>query len=266
MNVLVCFKAVPELETMAESDWRPDENFHVETRFTRTVWNPQDESALELALKFRDQAGPPGRSAPGLTALTIGGPRAEPLLKTLLALKFDRAVLLEAPDAPLFHPEWTAAVIADFARAEGCALVVMGGRSADGDNAAVPLLAAERLGRPALTQVTDFHWRNDGLLQVESLADDGRRSQTVRPPLVLAVGNAPTAHLRVPTLRDKMGPGQRPVEKFTVAGPAEEDPAPPLVLAALTRRTPCRAAVIVEGDSPEAKARLLYQNHLRGRL
>ena len=76
MKALICFKAVPELEALTGSDWRPDHRFRPETRFARTVINPLDESALELSLKLRDQAAKGGHEV-HLTALTIGDGRAD---------------------------------------------------------------------------------------------------------------------------------------------------------------------------------------------
>jgi electron transfer flavoprotein beta subunit len=60
MNVLVCFKIVPDLDQLSGSDWVIDGCSRVETRFVKRMINPYDESALELALKMADHAGGAG--------------------------------------------------------------------------------------------------------------------------------------------------------------------------------------------------------------
>ena len=260
---LVCFKVVPELETLTGSDWQPDDRFRIDTRFVKTVINPLDESALELSLKLRDQAGQIGRQL-HLTALTVGDGKADAILKTLYALKFNLAVRVESEVDLRFNSERTAAHLFDFiSGSEPFDLIVMGGRSADGDNASVPLLLAEALGRPCLTQVTDFKLQDDGL-EVVSLMDDGELIQLIRLPLVLAVGNAPATYLRIPTLKDRMSHGKKEIELRTI----EIDPAvePSYEIKSLQYEQHERDVVIIEGGSPGEMAARLYDEYLKSRL
>lgn len=263
MKVLVCFKAVPELEALTGSDWRPGPRFQIETRFVKTVINPLDESALELALKLRDQGVQTCRDV-SLTAVTIGDAGAEAIIKTLNALKFTRAVRIDSAADLRFNAEEAAAQLAAFIRAAGdfdC--VAMGGRSADGDNARTPLLLAEALGRPCLTQVTAFRLQGNERLEVTSLSDDGERVQVVKPPLVLAVGNAPAAYLRVPTLKDRLAHGKQEAETVSASVVSAR---PSYEITALKYEQHEREAVIIEGSGPAAKAARLYDEYLKGRL
>ncbi|MDR1921956.1 MAG: hypothetical protein LBS31_09505, partial [Candidatus Adiutrix sp.] len=92
MRILVAFKAVADLESLAEEDWTAP-GLQIDERYVKTVINQQDESALELALRLGDRLGP-DRS--GLWALTIGDGRADPLAAYLLALRFGRVFRLPA--------------------------------------------------------------------------------------------------------------------------------------------------------------------------
>jgi Electron transfer flavoprotein, beta subunit len=138
----------------------------------------------------------------------------------------------------------------------------MGGRSADGDNGRVPLLLAEALDWPCLTQVTDFKLKGD-CLEVANLIDDGELVQIVRPPVILAVGNAPATYLRVPTLKDKMSHGKREIERPT---PSENAVSPAYELRLLRYEQHERDAVIIEGSTPAEKAERLYYDYLKDRL
>ena len=262
MNVLVCFKAVPELETLTGSDWQPDDSFQIDTRFVKTIINSLDESALELSLKLRDQAEKSDQTI-YLTALTVGDGKADSILKTLYALKFNHAVRIETEADLRFNSEQVAAHLLDFiSSSDHFDLIVMGGRSADGDNARTPLLLAEALGRPCLTQVTDFKLQEGGL-EVVNLTDDGELVQLVRPPLVLAVGNAPSSYLRIPTLKDRMAHGKKELELL----PASlEESKPSYEIRSLQYERHERDVVIIDEGTPAEKAARLYNDYLKSRL
>ena len=46
MDVLVCFKVVPDLDQLPPGGWEIDSALRVETIFVKTMLNPYDESAL----------------------------------------------------------------------------------------------------------------------------------------------------------------------------------------------------------------------------
>lgn len=261
MKILVCFKTTPDLDQLPSGGWEVDHStLTVETGFVKTAINPYDESALELALQLAENA--PGRMQ--LTALTVGDKSADRYLKTLYALKFDRAVRLKTGADLRFSPASVAAAVAAFVRRSPHDLIVMGRQSGVGDNAATPLLAAEMLGWPCITQVTEIKSRGRDLLKVKALADDGPVSYSLRPPLVAAVGNAPHAYLRVPTLKERLAIRDRAVELLDAELPEEEKSGCILTgLEVIDRR---RAGLKIEGATPQEKARVLYELHLKERL
>ena len=264
MRILAPFKVGPDLEALAESDWSPGPDMRVETRYARNILNPLDESALELALRFRDQARALGLPVE-LQAVSIGGEGLSAAAKTLLALKFDRVRRL-AGEAPLFHPELVASLLAAEVRAYEADLVVMGGQSADGDNAQTPLILAELLKWPVLTQVTAFEPLPEGGLAATSLEDDGLARHTRPLPLCLAIGNA-AAWLRVPTLKDRLEYGRREIEVVPAAAvPASAAPGPGAVLTALKPVDSRRAGLVLEGRDGQALAARLYAEFLKERL
>jgi len=264
MNILVCFSVVPELEMMFAEDWVVDADLHIDVGFLKCGLNCFDESALETALKFRDAAEQRQRPT-CLSALTIAGSEADPVARSLLALRFDRVVRIDPPTDMRFHPFAAATLISRYvARHAAQDVVMMGWQSGIGQNAQTPLLTAEMLGWPCITQVTGAAPAHRRHLAVASRTDDGRLEQTVQAPCLLSVANAPHSCLRVPTLKDRMRHGKRPIE--TMAFQDIDTAAEPIALCALhvIRRT--RNGVCIEGDGPEEKAKALYHDYLKQRL
>ena len=261
MRILVCFKVTPDYEALRDADWVAGPGDAVRSRYVRRVLNCFDESALELALRLRDDAAGQGVVAE-LGALSVGGRETKPFFATLHALGYERAARIEAGGALDYAPAATAALIAGYAqRVDRSDLLLLGSRCGPGDSGTVPFLVAEELGWPCVTQVTEVAPAGGGL-RVTCAADDGRLSLTVRPPCVLAIGNALVSHLRVPTLTDRLArrelradvlaPGEVGVDLAEVLGDA------PAALEGLERIDRTRAGVVVGGGTPAEMARALF--------
>ena len=287
MRILVCFRTTPDYEALRESDWAAlaaggggegagggeaaagEPGAGAATRYVRRVLNCFDESALELALRLAEARAALG-AATELTALSVAGREADQHLKTLRALGFARAARVQ-PDAALdFAPAATAALIAGYARLHSGDVVLFGCRSGPGDGGTVPFRVAEALGLPGLTQVTEVEPLGGQSLRVTCAADDAPLRVTLRPPCVLAVGNALVSTLRVPTLRDRLAVRDEPV---TALSPADVgvDLGAQLAreatgLRGLERIDRRRAGVVVPGATPAEQARSLYESHVRAAL
>ncbi len=270
MNILVCFKVVPDLDLMPGGDWNVDSRLRVETGYVKNIINPYDESALEIALQFADKADD-DQCSPGLTALTIGDSKANLHLKTLRALSFDRAVRIDSKEDLRFRPETCAALISAYINKIGKNnVVIMGRQSGVGDNAQTPLICAEMMGWPCITQVSSIEPAAGACLRVTNLVDDGTCRQTIEPPCILAIGNAPNSYLRVPTLKDIKAHGQKPVEVIDAAvlmatggQPALPGGCELLGIEAIDRR---RSGIIIEVETAAEKTQALYYSYLKGWL
>ena len=265
MRILVCFKVTPDYEALRDADWVAGPGDAVRSRYVRRVLNCFDESALELALRLRDALSA-NEVAAGLGALSVGGRETEPFFATLHALGYERAARIEPGAALDYAPAATAALLAGYARrVDRSDLLLLGSRCGPGDSGTVPFLVAEALGWPCLTQVTEVAPAGGGL-RVTCAADDGRLSLTVRPPCVLAIGNALVSHLRVPTLTDRLArrelradvlaPGDVGVDIAVALGGA------PAALEGLERIDRTRAGVVVGGDTPAEMAQALFAAHV----
>ena len=271
MKILVCFKAVPDLEMLSVEDWAVDSSLDIDTSFVKNELNCFDESALEMALKLSDYSEGFGAFI-NLTALTIADNKSELFLKNLYALKFNKAVRIEIDSDIIFNPEIVSAVISQYIKEKDKQdVVILGRQSGVGDNAKTPLLVSEMLGWPCITQVIKIEpTKEEGTLKVKSYVDGGILTQVVKVPVVLSIGNAPNSYLRVPTLKDKMKYGKTPIEVMEVSdfnlNVYSDKITYNAQLVCLEKIKGSRDGVIIEGNTPEEKARILYDLYLKERL
>jgi len=294
LRIVVGFKVTPDYEALRPADWaraaddapaaeraaaddapagseappvaRPG---GPETRYVRRILGVFDEAALELALRLRDARTDRSLDT-SLAAFSVAGREADPFLKTLQALGYERAARVEAGAALDFAPAATAALVAAGALRLGGDVLLLGSRGDPGGTGLVPFLVAEALGRPCLTQVTEIEPADRGCLRVTFTADAGPVRATIGTPCVLAVGNALVSMLRVPTLKDRLATRDVPVVAFAAAelgvdvpGALDREPSAPAGLETIDRG---RAGLVVGGATPADKARALYETHLRARL
>jgi electron transfer flavoprotein alpha/beta subunit len=268
MRVLSCFKVVPDLEMLNEDDWQVVDNA-IDTSFVKNELNCFDESALEIALKLSDSAEKlafPLR----LTGLSIGGQYIDPFLRKLLALRFEQAVRIDWDEDLRFVPEKVATLIHAFIRREPQDVLLLGWQSGVGDNAQTPLILAEMLGWPCISQVVYLELDSDGQLLVTNQVDGGYLEQTIQPPVVLTVGNAQSTIMRVPTLKDKMKYGKKPL---TILSATELAMSPGFIRVPNTNRllrleniNRQRATEILSDGTAEEKAQILFDRYLKERV
>lgn len=260
MKILVCFKAAPNVEMLLDEDWVIDKKLQIDTSFVRNDLSAYDESALEMALQLSEASRDVGLNME-LNALTVDGPGATPILKTLSALRFETAVRIEPGADLLFKPMAVASFISQYMRLYAPQDVVLFGSQSDiGENAKTPLLTAEMLGWPCITRATHIGPMDDKHVTVTHQVDDGHIQARVRVPCVIAVGDAPCTYLRKPTLKDRLSYGKKTIAVLTEDGfqlPGETE-----TLMDLDILHHKRDAAVIKGDSPRAKARVLYEDYL----
>ena len=84
MKIIVCVKQVPD--TSGKVAVNPDGT--LDRASMLTIINPDDKNAIEAALQLKDQTGC------RVTAVTMGPPPAEGMLRELIAMGCDDAVLI----------------------------------------------------------------------------------------------------------------------------------------------------------------------------
>jgi len=264
MNILVCFTVMPELELMLDDDWVVDKNLHIDVGFLKQSLNCFDESALELALRF-SEAAQNLHLSPKLSALTIAGPEATAMLKTLSALRFDPVVRIDSEKDLRFQSMSIAAILSQYVVDHPPQDVVLTGiQSGIGENAKTPLLVAEMLEWPCITQVIEIEPVDETELTVTCQVDNGLLQQTIQAPCVLAVGNAAYSYLRVPTLKDRIQFGKKAHEILYGGDFDALEEGGELMDLNLAKQE--RSGTLIEGATPKEKAATLYASCLKERL
>ena len=261
MNILACFKTVPEVEMLTDEDWVIDKKLQVDTSFLKPTLNSYDESALEIALTLSD-ASESVQVPLVLTALTIAGSGANTILKTLNALPFTRVVRIDSPAELRFRPMAIASVLTQYVLKQAPQdALLLGRQTAIGENAKTHLLVAEMLGWPCISQAIRIELVDVNHLMVTSQTDDGQLRQVIQTPCVLSIGDAPNTNMRVPTLKDRLRSDKRPIETPVIRDFQLADETEELIDLEVIRHK--RAGILIEGKSPEEKARKLYEGHLK---
>jgi electron transfer flavoprotein beta subunit len=162
------------------------------------IFNPEDLSALELALQLKERHGGT------VTVITMGPPKAAAILRESLWRGADRVVLLT--DRRFAGSDTLATSIALQKAIEKIGrydLVLAGRQAIDGDTAQVGPQTAEKLGIPQVTYVEAVLDVADGRITAQRALDSG--SEIVRcqmPCLLTVVGSANTP--RPPSVRRRM--------------------------------------------------------------
>lgn len=206
MHIIVPIKQVPGTDNVTMD---PDTGTMVRSGVEAVV-NPLDVYALEAALRLAERHG--GR----VTAVTMGPPPAETVLREALAMGCADAVL--ASDRAFGGVDtWAtsytlAQVIRSLAPFD---LVIAGERATDGDTAQVGPGIAAWLDLPPATYVTAIEEQTDsGSITVQRLTEEGYQRLCLPLPALLTVVKE-IAVPRLPTFRGKLRAKDAPIRRVT---------------------------------------------------
>lgn len=151
MKILVCVKQVPD--TM---DIQLDAQHSLVRAGVRHILNPADEAAVGFALAFKAE------HQAQVTALTMGRPEAEPMLRDLAARGADRLILLS--DAAFAGADTLATARTLYAaqrKAGPFDLILCGRRAADGETGQVGPALGALMDIPVVTEATSIAMKED---------------------------------------------------------------------------------------------------------
>ena len=284
MNILTVFNIIPDLDLISEAEWASD---IVDTRLNfpgvKTVPEAQDESAAELALRFRDaaaaasadsvaaaSAGSHASAAAAaidsevrLTAVTFGNAVADKALRTLTALGYQSADRIDTDRPGPDNEESHAALLAEYCRKKGpFDLILTGTQSGVSGFSQLPLLLAEALQFPCITEVTGFSAGAEARIRIEHQTDTGILSEDLPTPLLLTIGDVPDTCLRIPTLRQRKASGSNPPSVISASEFSEELKENGIRLQSVSAIDQSRAARQMEGDTDDI-AKQIVQEYIR---
>jgi len=144
MHSVVLVKQVPDTANITTDAMKEDGT--VNRGALPTIFNPEDLHALEMALDIKQRYGGT------VTAISMGPPRAEEILRDCLFRGADRAILITDRRAAASDTLATSYILSQAIKTIGGVDLVFAGRQAiDGDTAQTAPQCAEKLGIPQVT-------------------------------------------------------------------------------------------------------------------
>jgi electron transfer flavoprotein beta subunit len=261
MNLLVCFKIVKDLDSVMENDWNKASANSLDISYANSIINLYDEGALEAALRLADEAETLGRQVT-ITAVTLGSGNQEFFFRNLFAVGIDRIVQIICEDDLRFTPNQVSSLLCSFISSEKFDAILMGQKSSIGDNGQTPLITAQFLGLPCITQVIEMSLVNEGI-RVEHQIDGAIRRATVTIPSVYAFCNSRHPYLRVATLREKLATSKCHAQTLDSRELKTMQLLPPdPILIQIYRQKSPKNCVFLQRETPVENARELYEHYL----
>ncbi|MFC1917947.1 electron transfer flavoprotein subunit beta/FixA family protein [Chloroflexota bacterium] len=205
MNVITCLKQVPDT---ADVKIDPQTNTLVR-KGIQNIINPLDTYALEESVRLKERSG--GK----VTALSMGPPQAEEMLREAISLGADEAVLLSDPAFAGADTWATARTLAAAMNKLEYDIIICGRQTLDGDTGQVAPELAEMLNLPFLAYVSKIEEISEGKLRVQRLVEEGHEVLEAPLPAVITVVkeiNEP----RLPSLRGTMKSKSATIPVWTV--------------------------------------------------
>lgn len=177
MKIVVCIKQVPD--TKGGVQFNPDGTLNRAAMLT--IMNPDDKAGLEAALRIKDKFGAE------VTALTMGLPKAEEVLREAMAMGADNGILVT--DRVLGGADtWaTSSTIAGALRNIDYDIIITGRQAIDGDTAQVGPQIAEHLGIPVISYAENIKVDGDSVVVKRQFDDRYHMLKAKMPVLITAL-------------------------------------------------------------------------------
>jgi len=177
VKIVVCIKQVPD--TKGGVKFNPDGT--LDRGAMLTIMNPDDKAGLEAALKLKDQFGAE------VTAITMGLPKAEEVLREAMAMGADKGILVT--DRVLGGADtWaTSTTLAGAIRNLEYDLIITGRQAIDGDTAQVGPQISEHLGLPVISYAQNIKVEGDFVIVQRQYEDRYHELKAKMPCLITAL-------------------------------------------------------------------------------
>ena len=177
MKAIVCAKQVPDTSGVVAVK----EDGTMDRASMPTISNPDDMNALEAALQLKEQTGCE------VVVISMGPAPAESMLREMLAMGADKAVLVSAREFGGSDTYATSQILAAAVKKVGVddeTIVFCGRQAIDGDTAQVGPQIAEKLGLPQVSYVADIKAEGKSVT-VKRMLEDGYMTLRVHTPCLL---------------------------------------------------------------------------------
>ena len=177
MRIYVCVKQVPDTSGKVAVN----ENGTLNRASMATITNPDDMNAVEAALKLKDETGCQ------VTVVTMGPAPAEGMLRELLAMGADDAILVSAREFGGSDTFATSQIVAAAISHSGIGdddIIFCGRQAIDGDTAQVGPQIAEKLNMPQITYAAEIE-KIDKKVRVKRMLEDGYMTIETQTPCLI---------------------------------------------------------------------------------
>ncbi len=177
MKAIVCVKQVPDTSGVVAVK----EDGTMDRASMATITNPDDMNAIEAALRLKDETGCE------VVVVSMGPAPAESMLRELLAMGADKAVLVSAREFGGSDTFATSQILAAAINKIGIGpedVVFCGRQAIDGDTAQVGPQIAEKLHLPQVSYVAEIK-KEGNTLTVKRMLEDGFMLLKVNTPCLL---------------------------------------------------------------------------------
>ena len=180
MRIYVCVKQVPDAsgKVAVKADGTLDR------ASMQTIINPDDLAATEAALELKDATGCQ------VTVVTMGPPPAEGMLRELIAMGADDAVLISGREFGGSDTFATSQILAAAVKKVGLEkddIVFCGRQAIDGDTAQVGSQIAEKLDIPQISYAADVKIEGTTVTVKRALEDGYMTIETQTPCLLTCI-------------------------------------------------------------------------------
>ena len=213
MKIAICIKQVPGT-TAVEVD---PVTGTLKRDGVESKLNPCDLYALETALRLKESCGA------SLTAVTMGPPQAQSILREAFMMGVDEALLVsdrKFAGADVLSTSYT------LAQALECAgpfdLIICGRQTTDGDTAQVGPELAELLNIPHAANVTEIHSLDAGKLRATMLLPGSFMQISMKLPALISVDET-IAEPRLPSYKLKLATADREIKVLSLKDFADTD-------------------------------------------
>lgn len=177
MKAIVCVKQVPD--TSGKVAVNPDGTLNRASM--AAIINPDDLSAVEAALRLKDETGCK------VIVVTMGPAPAEGMLRELIAMGADEGVLVSAREFGGSDTYATSQILAAAIKKLGFEkedIIFCGRQAIDGDTAQVGPQIAEKLNIPQISYVSELKVA-DGKVVCQRMLEDGYMTIEAKTPCLL---------------------------------------------------------------------------------
>jgi electron transfer flavoprotein beta subunit len=249
VEILVLLKQVPATESLIAI---AGDGVSIKTDGLKYVINPNDELAVEEALRIREAQGGT------VTILSVGPAKAVEAIRTGMAMGADKGILVDPGDL-VCDGLATAKILAAAARKLNYDLIIAGHRAVDDDNFQVATAVAELLSIPNISMVIK-QTVADGKIRCLCTVEGGTKEVEASLPALIAAQrglNDP----RYASLPGIMKAKKKPLETKTLAdlGLDAAGLQPLVKIKALKAPAERKGGRIIEGDTAQAKAAALVK-------